>query len=78
MNLLELLSGKNIKVTTDVGVEVDLTIKKVEENKHEQELEPSTRENDWWPTTRYWSTYTVYFTNGHSKTYSSLNEIQVH
>lgn len=77
MNVLELMKGRNIVVTTDVGASVELQIKEVKENRHSEPLEPSTKENDWWPASRDWTTYTVYFTNGHSKTYSSLNEINV-
>ena len=77
MNLLELLKGKHIKVMTEVGVEVELQIKEVEENNHSVDLEPSTAANDWWPATREWKTYTVHFTNGHKKIYDSLNQIEV-
>lgn len=77
MNALELLEGKKIKVKTDVGVEVELTIKKVEQNNHSVNLEPPTQKNDWWPMSRDWTTYTVFFTNGHNKKYDSLTEINV-
>ena len=77
MNLLDLLKGKKIKVKTDVGVEVELTIKEVKQNNRSEELEPSTAANDWWPATRDWTTYTVYFTNEHSKEYLSINEIEL-
>ncbi len=66
-----------MKVQTDVGVEVELEIKKVKENHHSQDLGPSTAANDWWPASRDWKTYTVTFTNGYSKTYSSLHEIKI-
>ena len=78
MNLLKLLEGKKTVVLTDVGVSVELEIKKVEQNNHSENLAPATRENDWWPPTRDWTTYTVHFTNGYSKTYSSLDEIDVY
>lgn len=77
MNILQLLKGKRMKVMTEVGVEVEVTIKEVKENHHSQELEPATPQNDWWPATRDWTTYTVYFTTGKSKTFSSLNELQI-
>lgn len=64
-------------VLTDVGVVVELEIKEVVHNRHSEDLEPSTAANDWWPKSREWSTYTVRFTNGHSKNYSSIEEIKV-
>ena len=78
MKLLELLKGKKIMVNTDLNVVVEMEIDRVEEKDHSEELEPSTRENDWWPKTRDWTTYVVHFTNGSRKEYSSLNEINVH
>lgn len=77
MKPLDLLIGKKIIVKTDVGVNVELEIKKVEAEHHSEDLEPSTQANDWWPETRDWTTYRVHFTNGHSKLYHSLNEIEV-
>ena len=77
MNVLDLLKGKRIMVTTDVGVVVELEIKEVVQNNHSEDLEPSTRENDWWPKSRDWTTYTVHFTNGYKKHYDSLNDIKV-
>lgn len=77
MNIFDLLKGKKVKVMTDAKVEVELTIDKIKESKHSQEAGPSTQENDWWPETRNWSTYTVTFTNGFQKEYSSLEDINV-
>lgn len=78
MKVLDLLKGKKIMVKTDVGAMVELEISEVVENRNEIELEPATRENDWWPKTESWTTYRVKFTNGHSKTYSSLDELNVY
>lgn len=77
MNLLDLLVGKKMKVMTDMKVEVELEIKKVEEERHSQDLEPATAANDWWPASRDWTTYKVYFTNGSSKVFSSVHEIKI-
>lgn len=77
MNILDLLKGKKIVVKTDVGVNVELQIEKVEKKHHSQELEPATASNDWWPASREWDTYNVFFTNGYKKTYSSIEEIQI-
>ena len=77
MNLLDLLVGKKIKIMTDVGVEVELEIKKVEQQTHSEDLAPATAATDWWPPSRDWTTYEVYFTNGHSKVYHSINEIKI-
>lgn len=77
MDLLELAKGKKIIVKTDVGVDVELEIKEIKTNNHSQDLEESTAANDWWPAQRTWKTYTVYFTNGHSKTYDSISQIKI-
>lgn len=77
MTPLDLLKGKKMMVMTDMNVEVELTIKEIKENKHSENLEPSTRENDWWPASRDWSDYTVSFTNGAKKTFSSLDSIKL-
>lgn len=49
MNLTQLLKGKLVKVMTDAKVEVELEIKEAKEERHSRDLEPATRENDWWP-----------------------------
>ena len=77
MEILDLLKGRKMIVHTDVGVDVELTIKEVNEDHHSENLEPSTPANDWWPASRDWTTYTVTFTNGHTKTYHSLSEIKI-
>lgn len=77
MNVLELLKGKKVNVLTDMKVGVTLEIKEVKQNNHSVDLEPSTAANDWWPASRDWTTYTVYFTNGATKTYDSLERIEV-
>jgi hypothetical protein len=77
MDVLELLKGKKMSIMTDMKVSVELIIKEVKEDHHSRDLEPSTRENDWWPATQDWKTYTVFFTNGSNKTFSSLSEIKI-
>jgi hypothetical protein len=77
MNLLDLLIGKKMKVMTDVKVEVELEIKNVEVKHYSEDLEPATASNDWWPASREWTNYIVYFTNGGSKIFNSINEIEI-
>ena len=77
MKILDLLKGKKIKVMTDLKVEVTLEIKEVKEQPHSVDVGPSNRENDWWPPTRDWVTFDVTFTNGVTKSYSSLGEINI-
>jgi len=77
MDVLELLVGKKMMVMTDMNVEVELEIQEVKQNNHSQDLEPATRENDWWPASRDWTTFTVKFTNGATKKFNSINEIKV-
>lgn len=77
MKPLDLLIGREVIVPTDVKVNVKLTIKSVEPNHHSQDLEPATAANDWWPASRDWTTYTVTFTNGATKEYSSLDSIEI-
>lgn len=75
MDLTELLKGKTVRIMTDAKVEVQLEIESVDEKRHSRDLEPSTRENDWWPKTEDWTTFEVKFTNGYIKSYRSLKEI---
>lgn len=77
MKISDLLKGKKVNVMTDAKVVVQLEIETVEENHHSRDLEPSTRENDWWPKTEDWTTFEVKFTNGFFKSYRSLSEIDV-
>ncbi len=77
MNALDLMKGKMVKVMTDAKVELTLEIKEVTEKHNSIETGPSTRENDWWPDSRDWTTYWVEFTNGYHKEYSSLSEIKL-
>lgn len=77
MTLFDLMKSWQVKVMTDAKVEVLLTIESVTPNNHSEELEPSTAANDWWPKTRDWTTYTVRFTNGFQKEYSSIEEIEL-
>lgn len=77
MNVYELMKGKKMKVMTDLKVEVELVIERVEEKHHSVDLEPATRENDWWPASRDWKTYVVHFTNGSRKEFDSLNRIEL-
>lgn len=78
MKILELLKGKKMSVKTDVGVNVELEIKSVEEKFNSINVEPSDASNDWWPAQKTWTNYIINFTNGYSKTYSSLNEIEIY
>ncbi len=77
MNVLDLLKGKKMMVMTDMKVEVELTIKEVEQQNHSRDLEESNSSNDWWPAQDTWSTWIVKFTNGAQKTYSSLESIKI-
>lgn len=77
MTALELLKGRRMKVMTDMLVEVELTIKEVESNFHSRPLEEASAKNDWWPKSEDSMDYTVYFTNGASKTFYSITEIKV-
>jgi hypothetical protein len=77
MNILELLVGKKMMVMTDMKVEVELTIKEVKENSHSIQIGESNAQNDWWPETRDWKDYTVFFTNGAHKTFDTLSQIKV-
>ena len=77
MNLLDLLKGKKMSVMTDMKVAVELTIKEVKEEHHSRDIGESNAANDWWPETEDWTTYTVYFENGATKTFSSISEIKI-
>jgi hypothetical protein len=77
MNVFDLLKGKKVKVMTDAKVEVELEIKEIKQHNHSTEIGESNAANDWWPETRDWTTFSVTFTNGFVKEYSSLNDINV-
>jgi len=81
MTILELLKGKKVKVMTDAKVEVELIIDEVTEYRFTNtvQITPDTPENDWWGTTESHTkvTYTVKFTNGYEKIYSSINDIKI-
>lgn len=77
MNVLDLLKGRKVKYMTDAKIEVELEIKEASTQNHSYDLEPATRENDWWPATRDWTTITVHFTNGFTKSYDNINQIKL-
>lgn len=77
LTVLDLLKGKKMMVETDMKVMVELEIKEVVEDRQSRDLEPSTRENDWYPAQETWTNFIVRFTNGASKTFRSLSEIKV-
>ena len=62
---------------TDMKVLVNLEIKEVKKNITHKKLVESNAGNDWWPETRDWTTYTVYFTNGATKKFDSLQSIKI-
>lgn len=73
---LQSLSGKKVRIITDVGTKATLVVESVKEVQRSVELEPATSANDWWPATRDWTEYKVTFTNGYSKTFQSLSQIK--
>lgn len=77
MNVLELLVGKRMDIMTDMKVSVRLEIEEVVQNTHTRQITPDTPENDWWGETETTHSYTVKFTNGATKKFSSINEIKV-
>lgn len=77
MKVLDLLKGKKVKVMTDAKVPVELIIESAEEKHHAEDIGPSTPENDWWPDQRQWTTIEVKFTNGHHKSYSRIDDIEI-
>lgn len=77
MNILDLLKGKEVIIKTDALVDVKLIIDNVEQLNRSVDLEPATQANDWWPASRDWVEYKVKFTNGYSKIYHSLNEMNI-
>jgi hypothetical protein len=77
MDLTDLLKGKKVNYMTDAKVNVELEIESAEEERHSRDLEPATRENDWWPKSEDWTTIDIKFTSGFVKSYKSLSEIQL-
>ncbi len=77
MDVLELLVGKKMLIMTDMKVEVELEIKEVDRYSRTIEITPDTPENDWWGQSETVYTYTVTFTNGATKTFGSIEQINV-
>jgi hypothetical protein len=77
MDLTDLLKGKKVNYMTDAKVNVELEIESAEEERHSRDLEPATRENDWWPKSEDSTTIDIKFTSGFVKSYKSLSEIQL-
>jgi hypothetical protein len=77
MDLTDLLKGKKVNYMTDAKVNVELEIESAEEERHSRDLEPATRENDYWPKSEDWTTINIKFTSGFVKKYRSLSEIQL-
>ena len=77
MDLTDLLKGKKVNYMTDAKVNVVLEIESVEEKRHSVDLEPATRENDWWPKSNDWTTIDVKFTTGFIKSYRTITDIDL-
>jgi hypothetical protein len=77
MDLTNLLKGKMVNYMTDAKVNVKLEIETAIEKNHTRDLEPATRENDWYPKTEGWSTIEIKFTTGFIKSYRSLTSIEL-
>lgn len=81
MDLTNLLKGRKVKIMTDAKIEVELTIKFVNEYSKtvSVEKEKGTKENDWWGHTEYYHdvSYTIEFENGFTKTYKSLKQVDL-
>jgi hypothetical protein len=77
MNVFELMKGRKVNVMTDARVVVQLEIDSVTVKHGSRDVGPSTPENDWWPPQETWVEYIVKFTNGYTKSYSSLGNIEI-
>lgn len=77
MNILEYLIGKRVKVKTDMGVDVELTIAKIEQDSTTRQITPDTKENDWWGESVTTHFYRVKFNTGAEKRYDFLEEINL-
>lgn len=64
-------------VNTNLNVMVELEIKEIKEIHHSEDIGQSTKENDWWPDQRQWTSFNVTFTNGNIMSFGSLNEINL-
>jgi len=81
MDVFELLVGKTMKVMTDMKVEVELEIHEDKDTSYSttRQITPHTPENDWCgesETTQHPS-FTVTFTNGSTKKFTSINDIKI-
>ena len=60
------LIGKKLRHKNRYGRMVELEIEDIKTTHHSEELEPATRENDWWPASRDWTETKIYFVDGSS------------
>ena len=81
MIVFDLLVGRKMMVMTDMKVELELEIKEVKDTSHSttRQITPDTRENDWWGESEITQhpSFTVTYTNGAVKKFTSLEEIKV-
>lgn len=79
--VLDLFIGMDVSVSTDALVDVVLTIEKVEEQSSTKTIQitADTHENDWWGQSESYTelSYLVKFTNGYSKIYKKINDINI-
>jgi hypothetical protein len=64
--LKKALIGKKLRHRNQYGRTVVLEIEDIKTTHHSEELEPATRENDWWPASRDWTETKIYFVDGSS------------
>jgi hypothetical protein len=75
--LSDFLVGKKLRHRNQHGREVVLEIEKAAIDHHSQEDEPATRENDWWPKTTDWTTFTIQFVDGSRKEFSFTSTLDI-
>lgn len=78
MNILDLAKGKCMLIMTDALVEVKLVVESIKHSKGSREIIAPSHENDGWGVDETWDIYTVKFTNGFSKTYTNIKDINFH
>jgi hypothetical protein len=65
LSLLKLaLVGKKVKHRNRYGREVTLEVEDVSVESGSRDLEPATRENDWWPASENWEHHHLHFVDG--------------
>lgn len=81
MKTIEILKlaivGKKVEHRNRYGKTVILEVENIKVENGSRELEPSTRENDWWPAEERWTNWYMCFVDGSQIEFNPESEIKI-